>query len=515
MTISKFRRGDVNCLFATSIAEEGIDIPDCNLIIRFDLCQTMIQYIQSRGRARHKDSVYIKMVEMGNGMHRRAVLTHTADEDRLRNFCRKMPADRKLTGNNFEMDYFLRKERSQRQYTVPSTGARLNYRQSLVILNSFLATLPHPPEAVMTAEYVVSGAPGGFLCEVILPSCSPVRRAVGKVHTTKQVAKGAAAFELCLELLRKRYLDQHLNPVFMKQLPAMRNARLAISSKKRDEYGMRTKPEMWSVLGIPEQLYATVLVLSHPDSMDRASRPLIMLTRQAIPQVDPFPLFFGKGRASHVRCLGLKEPLKPTSDELGSLTEFTLRIFLDVFSKQFEATSADLPYLLAPSIHGHDFSFTDLSDARSAVDWDSLLYIRTIDQIALNGNEPDDFFGEKFVADPYDGSRKFVLKGIRKDLKPRDPVPEGVLHRARRAWKDEPHNILNYSVSLWGKARSRRVFKEDQPVVEAELVSLRRNLLDDSFDDEDAGPKTCFIILETLRISSVRHLSRSFRFKKS
>lgn len=60
---------------ATSIAEEGLDIPDCNLIIRsailsniaetrelklsdnrFDLYDTLIQYIQSRGRARHTNS---------------------------------------------------------------------------------------------------------------------------------------------------------------------------------------------------------------------------------------------------------------------------------------------------------------------------------------------------------------------------------------------------------------------------------------------------------------------------
>lgn len=46
-----------NCFqFATSVAEEGLDIPDCNLVVRFDLYHTLIQYVQSRGRARHSDS---------------------------------------------------------------------------------------------------------------------------------------------------------------------------------------------------------------------------------------------------------------------------------------------------------------------------------------------------------------------------------------------------------------------------------------------------------------------------
>ena len=38
------------------MAEEGLDIPDCNLVVRFNLFETLIQYVQSRGRARQADS---------------------------------------------------------------------------------------------------------------------------------------------------------------------------------------------------------------------------------------------------------------------------------------------------------------------------------------------------------------------------------------------------------------------------------------------------------------------------
>lgn len=53
----------VTLLVATSVAEEGLDIRQCNVVIRFDLAKTVLAYIQSRGRARKPGSDYILMIE--------------------------------------------------------------------------------------------------------------------------------------------------------------------------------------------------------------------------------------------------------------------------------------------------------------------------------------------------------------------------------------------------------------------------------------------------------------------
>ena len=60
--LARFRDGTVTVLLATSIAEEGLDIQKCGLVIRTEPPRTIIQNIQGRGRARQLDAVYAVVV---------------------------------------------------------------------------------------------------------------------------------------------------------------------------------------------------------------------------------------------------------------------------------------------------------------------------------------------------------------------------------------------------------------------------------------------------------------------
>ncbi|KAJ1747856.1 Dicer-like protein 1 [Coemansia sp. RSA 1821] len=62
LTLADFADGRLNLVFATQVAEEGVDIQPCNLVIRFDMPKTTTSLIQSRGRARMADSQFIVMV---------------------------------------------------------------------------------------------------------------------------------------------------------------------------------------------------------------------------------------------------------------------------------------------------------------------------------------------------------------------------------------------------------------------------------------------------------------------
>lgn len=145
LTLQKFRKGEINCLFATSIAEEGLDIPDCNKIFRFDLYDTLIQYIQSRGRARHKNSTYVHFIEADNRLDLQLIQDVRQGEAVMRQFCEALPADRLLQGNDYSIDTALAKEKTMRRYTDPETGATLTYSSALVILQHFVACLVGDP----------------------------------------------------------------------------------------------------------------------------------------------------------------------------------------------------------------------------------------------------------------------------------------------------------------------------------------------------------------------------------
>ena len=56
-----FAAGEVTVLLATSVAEEGMDVPAANCVVRFDEVQTPVSLVQSRGRARQQDSSFIAL----------------------------------------------------------------------------------------------------------------------------------------------------------------------------------------------------------------------------------------------------------------------------------------------------------------------------------------------------------------------------------------------------------------------------------------------------------------------
>ncbi|HTT16309.1 MAG TPA: helicase-related protein [Thermoplasmata archaeon] len=74
--LDRFRAGEVNCLVATSVAEEGLDIPSTDLVVFYEPIPDVIRTIQRRGRTgRAREGRAVVLVAEGTrdeGLHRSA-----------------------------------------------------------------------------------------------------------------------------------------------------------------------------------------------------------------------------------------------------------------------------------------------------------------------------------------------------------------------------------------------------------------------------------------------------------
>lgn len=337
-----------------------------------------------------------------------------------------------------------------------------------------------------------------YICEVILPQNSPIRSAIGRPSSRKAIAKRSAAFEACMLLRKGGYLDAHLLPTYHKQLPAMRNALLALNMKKSNAYDMRIKPDLWEETRgrLPQVLYLTILELESPQGLGRPCQPLALLTRTNLPAIPPFLLHLNSGQSSQVLCTSVTNSLPVTALSLEKLTSFTLRIFKDIFAKVYEVNPAQMSYWLAPIIRSRcEDNAPENPDA--LLDWPTLDLVQSNEELPWTIEMPDSQLANRFLVDRWDGGRRFFSVGVVPELHALDPVPPN------SAPGKYMLNILDYSVSLFAKSRARATWRHDQPVIQAHRILHRRNWLD-KIDEKEKEQKTlAFVCPEPLRISAV------------
>ncbi|PVH37629.1 hypothetical protein PAHAL_5G048900 [Panicum hallii] len=203
-THDSFRSGKVNLLFTTDVAEEGIHVPDCSCVIRFDLPKTTRSYVQSRGRARQKDSQYILMIEQGN----------VKQNDLISALMRSKTSMAEIASNREPEDshpsFFPTEEINE--YHISTTGAKITTDSSISVLYQYCDKLPKDKYYTPRPTFQFTHYGDGYECTVTLPSSAMFQLLVGPKARSMQKAKQLACLDACKRLHQLGALDDHLSP---------------------------------------------------------------------------------------------------------------------------------------------------------------------------------------------------------------------------------------------------------------------------------------------------------------
>ncbi|KAK5944288.1 Dicer-like protein 2 [Knufia obscura] len=200
-----FRRGSQDICVATSVAEEGIDIQAVNLVIRYDDPKQFVSFLQSRGRARQKDSKFVYFRNTNDDKNKYSSWKQFEQEleaeyrAELRVLHERQAAD--------ELD-----DSKGEEYIVQSTGARLVYDNAAQHLQHFCTVVSGGVEPI----YVLIGeANVSIKARVVLPDCVPPqwREAVSKrAWYGEKSARKDAAFQAYKALHEAKLVTDNLVP---------------------------------------------------------------------------------------------------------------------------------------------------------------------------------------------------------------------------------------------------------------------------------------------------------------
>lgn len=388
--LRKFRAHETNLLIATSIVEEGVDIPKCNLVVRFDLPTEYRSYVQSKGRARAPISNYIMLADTDKirGFEE-DLKTYKAIEKILRNKCSKSvdtgEADIEPVVDDDDVfpPYVLRAD---------DGGPRVTINTAIGHINRYCARLPSDPFTHLAPKCRTRELPDGtFYSTLYLPINSPLRASiVGPPMSCIRLAERVVALICCEKLHKIGELDDHLMPVgketvkYEEELDLHDEEETSVpgrpgSTKRRQCYPKAIPECLRDSYPKPDQpcyLYVIGMVLTTPlpDELNFRRRKLYppedttrcfgILTAKPIPQIPHFPVYTRSGEVT------ISIELKKAGFTLSlQMLELITRLHQYIFSHilrlekpalEFKPTDADSAYCVLPLNVVNDSSTLDI-----------------------------------------------------------------------------------------------------------------------------------------------------------
>ena len=201
--LSAFSTGEIAVLVSTCVAEEGMDVPAANCVVRFDPLQNPVSMVQGRGRARQAESSFVVMAESA----KRKLSSLQDSEEHQKNVISRSSAMQEKTADIIAKMIQAQLSRvSGAAVLLTKYAAELVAGEMMAPTNSLgqLKAYASKVKGEVTERVVPRQIQGGpsFAAEVTLDQFH-VGRAVGQgTGATKQKALHSASHDLLLRIIR-------------------------------------------------------------------------------------------------------------------------------------------------------------------------------------------------------------------------------------------------------------------------------------------------------------------------
>ncbi|KAI5791751.1 hypothetical protein DFH27DRAFT_199315 [Peziza echinospora] len=343
-TLADFKSGQKNLLIATSVAEEGLDVQACNLVVSTYLPNTKKSYVQMRGRARRVNSTYVLMYENAeigelalNKLSEWEKTMIQAYEDQTRELI--LPEE--------EDD-----EQLYDKYKIERTGALLTFESVIPHLHHFCAVIPRSTSAGIMPEFSSYRLDDGFglwRAEVTLPSCIPpeLRKHQASHNWNKQkTAEQDAAFNAYIALHKAGLVDDNFMPLPTHDPELEMDEIEKKSASKTVPLQLDPWDTTWNETSNGEyEVYISEVRIIW-DEADFAD--IHMLLPFPCPKIATFYLWWTNTQPVQILVQEAPTPTFISSDQFSKAQDTTYTLFTSVFGNRMETDKKDFPYLFTP-----------------------------------------------------------------------------------------------------------------------------------------------------------------------
>ncbi|KAF9574816.1 Dicer-like protein 1 [Mortierella alpina] len=499
-----FRRGRFNLLVATDVAEEGLDIDRCRLVVR-------------------NDPNHLQMI--------------TQKENDMRRWCSDLPTEQLIPFHSSGMDYDddddddgddfgpgqMHELAGVETRYIVETGARVTFASAVALVHQYCSSLPGDSYTRLAPvfEILPDTIAGKWRCLLTMPANAPFTNLLSEPFSKKGRAKRAVAFQACKTLHQLGALSDRLLPhpkrVYIgdeldevEQAPALDESSFGNSTSLRD-YPIR-QPQFWSrtILTPPTsssnstattapceqetvQLFMTIFslraeelcALAGSEARQRAKvsdRSLCLLTSQPLPRaLDPIELYFN-GEPRYVDIVPISQRLDFTVEQICELHQYQELLFSTVLRNPVNMGSlhTGLRHVISPLRSDFDLvnAIKNGCSPDQYIDWAEIRFGISTPKISCL--RPIDVTWERLqdmvLFEKAQAGRLYFATAFRGDLSPNSRIPT-LISGSRE------EEVCQEGITFADFYRIKRhcdIQDLTQPLIEVERVPRSENLLQPS-----------------------------------